>query len=210
MTLTVSNITGDGLSVPQLRFSVEQPDTYPDSIVFEGSIVPVPNPTTPVTTAIPITGSPLGPISPPGSGSMYYNIQVDPGPGPTFPASVAATLQSSATGDPAPITSTALVLYRFVIPTGSTNPALIVSDSTPNLWLPKPHLRVSEDGATVEPDPEVEPGEHMVLDAGTTFPGEDDAEDAPSREAFEEAQMKADAGVDKADAQVERLSAAAK
>lgn len=206
MTLTISNITGDGLSVPQIRFSVEQPDTYPDSIAFEGSLVPVPPPGG-TTTPITFTGSPLGPINPPGSGSMYYNVQVDPGAGPNFPATVPATLQNSPTGDPAPVSATAIVVYRFVVPTGSVDPALITSNSTPDLWLPRPHVRVSEAGE-LENIEGVVPGEHMVISSASPIPGEDDPEDAPSRAAFQASLDAAAGGVAKAAAQAARLSQA--
>ena len=119
MPLTVINQTGDGTVAALIDTAV----TLPDS----GSVVQIDGRVTPPGGAtVQVTGSPLTMPAAPGSGQIFWNIQVDTGTG-------AASVQQSTTADPAPISGTALVVFRQTLGATSTDPALTAA-STPDTW----------------------------------------------------------------------------
>lgn len=119
MPATISNFTGDGVTGPRLDTFVQLPDTG-TNVLVAGSVTATGGP------LVPIIGSPLTMPAAPGSGSTFWNIQVDSGTG-------AASVQQSATADPAPISPTALVVFRQILIPGQVNPALGGS-ATPDTW----------------------------------------------------------------------------
>lgn len=119
MPLTISNYTGDGATAPKLDTYIQLPDSG-TTVLVGGSVTAV---NLPLAT---ITGSPLTMPVAPGSGSIFWNIQVDQ-------ISGAATVQQSTTADPAPVNGNTLVIFRQTLVPGSIDPATTLS-STPDTW----------------------------------------------------------------------------
>jgi len=119
MPLTVTNQSGDGATATLLDVTLQMPDMG-TVVGIIGRVQTVGNP------AVTVTGSPLAIPVAPAAGSVFYNVQVDSTSG-------AATVQQSTTADPAPISPTALVVFRQTLGTTSTDPA-ITPDSTPDTW----------------------------------------------------------------------------
>lgn len=119
MPATISNFTGDGVTAPRLDTFVQLPDTGA-TVLISGAVTPIGGP------QVPITGSPLTMPTAPGSGSIFWNIQVDTGTG-------AATVQQSTLADPAPISTTSVVVFRQTLAVGNTDAALDVA-ATPDTW----------------------------------------------------------------------------
>lgn len=119
MPLTTSNYSGDGVNTVKVDTYIQLPDSG-TAVNVAGSVQAVGSP------AVAITGSPLTMPAAPASGSIFWNIQVDTGTG-------AATVQQSTTADPAPISTTAVVIFRQTLTSTSTDPALVGS-ATPDDW----------------------------------------------------------------------------
>jgi hypothetical protein len=122
MPVTFSNLTGDGVTVAQVKTSVELPDSG-TSVSICGTVTPV------AGSPIAVTGSPLTMPAIPGSGTTYWNIQVDVTTG-------AATVQQSGTADPAPINGNNVVVFRQQLVAGAGAPDLDPGgqDTTPDTW----------------------------------------------------------------------------
>lgn len=119
MPLTASNYSGDGVTTNKVDTYVQLPDS--------GTTVPVQGSVTLIGGGpAPITGSPLTMPTAPGSGSIFWNIQVDGTTG-------AATVQQSTTADPAPINGNNVVVFRQTLLAGSTDPA-IAGGASPDTW----------------------------------------------------------------------------
>lgn len=124
MSLTVSNRSGTGGADAFIDSNVELPDTG-TSIGVGGSVQ------SPGLAGVTITGSPLTAPAVPGTGSIFWNIQVDVITG-------AATVQQSTSADPAALLSSdgitpQVVIFRQTLVAGSTSDdALQATDSTPD------------------------------------------------------------------------------
>ena len=112
MPVTITNRSGDGVHDAMIDSMVVLPDSG-SAITVAGS-VQAPN-----LARAAITGSPLAAPAIPGSGSTFWNIQVDAVTG-------AATVQSSSSGDPAALMSSdgatpQVVIFRqTLVPTSGT------------------------------------------------------------------------------------------
>lgn len=120
MPMTISNYSGDGTSSVNIDSYIQLPDSG-TSVLVAGSVNPVGT-----SGALTITGSPLTMPAAPGSGSIFWNIQVDTTTG-------ASTVQQSTSSDPVAIDGNNVVIFRQTLISTSTNPALTPS-STPNTW----------------------------------------------------------------------------
>jgi hypothetical protein len=119
MPLTATNTTGDGVTADFINTSI----TLPDS----GTALPIVGRVQAKGAASTvITGSPLAMPAALGSGSVYWNVQVDVTTG-------AATVQQSTVSDPAAINGNNRVVFRQTLVPASTDPAL-VGDATPDTW----------------------------------------------------------------------------
>jgi len=117
--ITTTNVTGDGFTTPMLRVSVELPDSG-SVLGIQGTVQLAGQPT------VNVSGSPLAIPPVPGSGSTFWNVQVDANTG-------VATIQTSSIADPAPITPTSLIVFRQRLDVGATTVNdLIATDSTPS------------------------------------------------------------------------------
>ena len=119
MPLTITNQTGDGATVDFEDYSIQLPDAG-TAVQITGRIQKVGG------ASLTVTGSPLTIPAAPGSGSIFYNIQVDTTTG-------AATVQQSTSADPAAINANSRVVFRQVLGTTSTDPAT-TPESTPDTW----------------------------------------------------------------------------
>lgn len=108
--MTVSNATGDGVNSVKIVASVELPDSG-TSVTVGGTVL---DPA--VGTVQAITGSPVTIPAAPGSGSVYYVIQVVTSTG-------AATVKQSTSAMPAPDPGN-VVIFQQTLATTSTDPAL--------------------------------------------------------------------------------------
>lgn len=133
MPITISNATGDGLTTSQMRTNIQLPDsgtTVQVNGVVRPALPAAAQNNNPVP-AVTITGSPLTIPAPPGSGSIFYNIQVDVVTG-------AAVVVQSTVSDPAPALSSdgvtpKVVIFRQTLTNASSaNPTLNPS-TTPSL-----------------------------------------------------------------------------
>lgn len=117
--MTVSNATGDGINDVRIVASIELPDSG-TSVTVGGTVL---DPA--VGTVQAITGSPVTIPAAPGSGSIYYVIQVATATG-------AATVKQSTTAMP---TSDAgnVVIFQQTLGTTNTDPALAAS-ATPTTY----------------------------------------------------------------------------
>lgn len=122
--MTVSNRSGNGLADTFIDSHVELPDSG-TSVGVGGSVQ------APGLASATITGSPLTAPAVPGSGSIFWNIQVDANTG-------AASVQQSTSADPVAILSTdgitpQVIIFRQTLVAGSTSDdALQATDSTPD------------------------------------------------------------------------------
>jgi len=119
MPLTITNQSGDGVTANLLDVTLQLPDSG-TAVGIIGRVQAVGAP------AAVITGSPLAIPATPAAGSVFYNIQVDS-------VSGAATVQQSPAADPAPISPTALVVFRQTLVPTSIDPAL-TPEATPDTW----------------------------------------------------------------------------
>lgn len=116
MPLTVSNTTGDGINTIYIQCSIELPDSG-QTVNVTGMVQ------APGQAAVPITGSPLTMPPAPGSGSTYWNIQVNTTSG-------VASVQQSSSSDPPALASNVVIFRQTLVPS-SGDPAL-TPDSTPD------------------------------------------------------------------------------
>lgn len=119
MPLTVLNTTGDGVSATWIDAQIQLPDSG-TSVKVTGNVC------LPGGTPVNVTGSPVTIPAAPGSGSIFYNIQVDGTTG-------AATVQQSTSADPAPINGNSVVIFRQTLVPSSTDPAT-TGETTPDSW----------------------------------------------------------------------------
>lgn len=124
MPLTIQNVSGDAVNDVRLDTIVILPDAG-SSVVVGGYVQPIGK------AQVAITGSPLTAPAVPGSGSTFWNIQVDAGTG-------AASVQTSTTVDPPPILSAdgvtpQVVVFRQTLTFGVSSAALDAdTSSTPD------------------------------------------------------------------------------
>jgi hypothetical protein len=119
MPLTISNWTGDGIVDPNIATAIELPDSG-SSILITGTV------TATGGTRTSVTGSPLTAPSPPGSGSIFWLIQVHTGTG-------AATIKQSTVSMPAADATNVVVFQQTLVPS-STDEALVATDVTPDTY----------------------------------------------------------------------------
>jgi hypothetical protein len=117
MPLTISNWTGDGVKDPVIATSIQLPDSG-TSVIIAGSVTPTGG--QPVT----VTGSPVTAPAPPGSGSVYWIIQVNTATG-------AATVKQSAVAMSAADSGNQIVFAQTLVP-GTTDEAANATDVTPD------------------------------------------------------------------------------
>ena len=115
MPLVIGNRSGDGVSDAMMDTVIQLPDSG-SSVAVVGGVAAIGH------SAVGITGSPLTAPAVPGSGSTYWNIQVDAITG-------AATVQTSSTGDPAVLLSSdsltpQIVIFRQTLTSGSSSSSL--------------------------------------------------------------------------------------
>ena len=108
--MTVSNATGDGVTSTRITAAVELPDSG-TSVLVSGTIL---DPAVGATVAI--AGSPVTIPAAPGSGSIFYVIQVATATG-------AATVKQSTSAMPAADAGN-VVIFQQTLGTTSTDPAL--------------------------------------------------------------------------------------
>lgn len=120
MPITISNYTGDGSGTTKLDCDIQLPDSG-TAVLVGGSVDP-----SGAGNPVAITGSPLAMPAAPGSGSIFWNIQVDVTTG-------AATVQQSTSVDPAAINGNNVVVFRQTLVPGNSNPALVAT-ATPDTW----------------------------------------------------------------------------
>lgn len=120
MPLTITNFTGDGVGSDAIHCSIEVPDSG-TSYVVTGTVTPKGG------SAVSMTGSPLTAPSPPGSGSIYWIIQVNTTTG-------ALSIKQNGVG-PAPTPDAGNdTIFTQTLPTGTTDPMLVTSDLTPDTY----------------------------------------------------------------------------
>lgn len=119
MPKTMGASSGDGVIDPFVSAELTLPDAG-SSIVIEGSIKPI------GAAEIAITGSPLTAPSPPGSGLIYWIIQVNTSTG-------AASIKQSTSSYPAPDASNVSMFNETLAPT-DTNLAADTSSDMLNQW----------------------------------------------------------------------------
>lgn len=125
MPLTIINRSGDAVHDTFLDTVVVLPDSG-GSVSVSGAVQPAG-----AGALVPITGSPLTAPSVPGSGSTYWNIQVDAITG-------AASVQQSNSADPAALLSSdgvtpQAVIFRQTLAAGSSSSSLDAdTSSTPD------------------------------------------------------------------------------
>jgi len=119
MPLTITNQSGDGATATLLDVTLQLPDSG-TAVQIIGRVQTV------GAAPVVISGGPLAIPTAPAAGSVFYNIQVDSVTG-------VATVQQSPAADPAPISPTALVVFRQTLAPSSTDPAL-TPEATPDTW----------------------------------------------------------------------------
>jgi hypothetical protein len=117
MPLTISNWTGDGVKDPIIATSIQLPDSG-TSVIIDGAVTPTGGP------AVTVTGSPLTAPAAPGSGSVYWIIQVNTSTG-------AATVKQSTVAMPAADSGNQIVFAQTLIP-ATTDEAANATDVTPD------------------------------------------------------------------------------
>ncbi len=109
MPLTITNFTGDGIKDDQIAGAIEVPDSG-TSYSVTGTVTPAGG------SAVAMTGSPLTAPSPPGSGNIYWIIQVNTTTG-------ALSIKQNTSG-PAPTPDAGNdVIFTQTLPAGLTDPA---------------------------------------------------------------------------------------
>ncbi len=111
MPLSISNLTGDGVTDDHIAVAVSLPDINAGNLLLSGSVQ--------AKGAAPqnVTGSPIALPAAPAAGSIFLNVQVDVTTG-------AATLQQSAVAAPAPINPNNRIVYGMTLLPSNTSPAL--------------------------------------------------------------------------------------
>ncbi len=121
MSVTIGTTTGDGISAPLICTAVELPDSG-TTVNISGYVQLVGG------QPVDLTGTTVTMPAAPGSGSTYWNINVDAGNGG------ATTVQTSSVADPGALNTTSLVIFRQRLDVGQIDPALVSTDSTPDTW----------------------------------------------------------------------------
>ena len=116
MPSTISFATGDGLANPQIFAQVAEPDSG-SSIAIGGNV-------NFQGVSVSITGGPITAPSPPGSGSIYFIIQVNESTG-------LATMKQSTSAMPAADAGNVTVYSNILVP-ASTDIALDASAAEPS------------------------------------------------------------------------------
>jgi hypothetical protein len=119
MSRTISDISGDGISTPLIRFSMMLPET--GAIVpITGSVESVGNP------IVTLTGSPITVPIAPATGLIYYILQANTTTG-------AVTVKQSVGAMP---TADALnqQIFSTILQTTDLNPALDADNITPDTY----------------------------------------------------------------------------
>jgi len=119
MPKTSCSFSGDGVAAPMVQVSVALPDTG-SSISIDGQVTAVGG------TPVAITGSPLTSPTPPGSGNIYWMIQVNSATG-------AATIKQSTSAMPTADAGNIQVFSDTMTPT-DTNLAQDTATATPDTW----------------------------------------------------------------------------
>lgn len=119
MAMTITNATGDGISVPLVAVSVALPDSG-TSVPIVGRVQPA------AGTAVTVTGSPVTIPAAPGSGSIYYVIQINTTTG-------AATMKQSTSAMPTADAGN-IVVFQQTLGTTSSDPALVATSVTPDTY----------------------------------------------------------------------------
>jgi hypothetical protein len=120
MGLTISYSEGNGIADDQLNIGVQLPDTNGGNLIVIGAIAPAGSPPDsfgPTTLACPAA---------PGSGSIYWNVQVDPyvvGGNPSIQQSTSAAPAALASGDGVS-GHVQRIVYSCVLTSSTTDPAL--------------------------------------------------------------------------------------
>jgi hypothetical protein len=120
VSITIGTITGDGIIDPLINTNVELPDAG-TTVGISGFVQAIGG------LKVDVSGATVTMPAAPGSGSVFWNIQVDAGTGAT-------TVQTSTVADPAPVTGASLTIFRQRLDAGQTDPALVATDSTPDTW----------------------------------------------------------------------------
>jgi len=116
MPITTSSTTGDGVLSDYLDYDIEIPDSG-TSVSVSGTVQPAGG------VAAPMTGSPVTIPAAPGSGSLYYIVQVNKLTG-------ALSVKQSASLVPAADAGNEAIFTQTLLPS-STDPAL-TPDTTPD------------------------------------------------------------------------------
>lgn len=119
MPVTISNYTGDGVNDPIIATAIGLPDSG-TSVSILGTVTPT------GAAAITITGSPLTAPTPPGSGSIYWIIQVNTTTG-------VATVKQSTSAVPVADAGNLVVFTQTLVP-GASDPALVATSVTPDTY----------------------------------------------------------------------------
>lgn len=119
MPLTISNWTGDGPE-PIISTMIELPDSG-QSVIIAGTVTPQGG-----GPAVNVTGSPLTAPAPPGSGSIFWVIQVNTTTG-------AASIKQSTVSMPVADSGNVVVFQQTLVP-ASTDEALVATDVTPDTY----------------------------------------------------------------------------
>ncbi len=120
MSMTIANLTGDGIASDKIACAIELPDSG-TSYLVAGTVQPVGG------TQVTITGSPVTAPTPPGSGYINWIIQVN--------VTTGALSIKQAANVPAPAPDAGNdVIFTQTLNAGAVDPALGVSDSTPDTF----------------------------------------------------------------------------
>jgi len=118
MPLTISNVTGDGVSTTMVQSAIEVPDSG-TTVLVTGQII---NPT---AGTFPLSGSPLTIPAVPGSGSVFYILQASLTTG-------VVTVKQSPTAMPTVDAGNTLLFSQSLV-AGQADPALDQS-TTPDTF----------------------------------------------------------------------------
>lgn len=119
MPITISNYTGDAVLTNQVATSIELPDSG-TSVTITGTV------TSAGGSQVSVTGSPLTAPAAPGSGSIYWVIQVNLSTG-------AATIKQSTSSMPTADAGN-IVVFQQTLVSGNTDSALVATDVTPDTY----------------------------------------------------------------------------
>ena len=118
MSLTITNTPGDGT----FQAAIQLPDSG-QNILVEGSIWP--GATGDPNTETIFSGSPLTAPSPPGSGSIYWIIEVNQTTG-------ALDIQQNTTGFPVTNSAGCITIFQQTLTSSNTDDALDATSVTPD------------------------------------------------------------------------------